>query len=189
MTLDEKAANLQNGAAGVARLGLPSYQWWSEALHGVAGSPGVNFESPLGVEWSYATSFPTPILTGAAFNDELTFNIGKIVGTEGRAFANVGKAGLDFWTPNINPFKDPRWGRGLETPGEDPYHLQGYVYNLINGLQGGINPTTKQVIATCKHFAVYDLENGRTANDLNPTPQDLTEYYLPPFKTCARDGE
>lgn len=120
------------------------------------------------------------------------------VGREARAFANAGRAGLDFWTPNINPFKDPRWGRGLETPGEDPFRISKYVEALLTGMErNGNNPSTgvldqRQVIATCKHFAAYDLErwNGvvRYSFDAIISMQDLVEYYLPPFKQCARDS-
>lgn len=189
MLLSEKVANVQNGAQGVARLGLPPYQWWNEALHGVASSPGVSFQTPLGAEFSYATSFPMPILMSAAFDDALINSVATTVGNEARAFSNHGFAGLDFWTPNINPFRDPRWGRGMETPGEDVYHIQSYVYNLITGLQGGLDPAEKKIIATCKHFAAYDIEANRYGIDLNPTAQDLSEFYLPPFKTCARDAK
>jgi beta-D-xylosidase 4 len=188
MTLTEKVQNVVNSAAGSSRLGLPPYQWWSEALHGVASSPGVTFQE-AGLDFGSATSFPMPILTSAAFDDPLVHSIATIMGTEGRAFANFGYAGFDFWTPNINPFRDPRWGRGMETPGEDPFHIQNYVYNLVTGLQGGVDPAEKLVISTCKHFAAYDIENDRYGNDLNPTQQDLAEYYLPPFKTCARDSK
>lgn len=188
MTLAEKVANMQNLATGVPRLGLPAYQWWNEALHGVASSRGVNFAS-TGSNFSYATSFPMPILTAAAFDDALVKSIATVVGTEGRAFANHGKAGFDFWTPNINQFKDPRWGRGMETPGEDSYRVSQYTMHLIDGLQGGIDPATKLVIATCKHYAVYDVENGRSSRDYNPTNQELQEYYMAPFKTCARDAK
>jgi xylan 1,4-beta-xylosidase len=189
MTLEEKVANVQNTASGVPRLGLPAYQWWNEGLHGVASSPGVTFQTPLGSNFSYATSFPMPILMSAAFDDLLINSVATIVSTEARAFYNFGYAGLDFWTPNINPFRDPRWGRGMETPGEDIYHIQNYVYNLVTGLQGGLDPVEKKVISTCKHFAAYDIEQTRTSNDLNPTRQDLSEFYLPGFKTCARDAK
>lgn len=120
--------------------------------------------------------------------------------TEARAFGNHNQSGLDFWTPNINPYKDPRWGRGQETPGEDPLHLQQYVYNLIVGLQGGVNPQYKKIVSTCKHFAGYDMENVTnpvtgeditTRHEFNAVIgyQDLVEYYLPPFQTCARDAQ
>jgi len=104
------------------------------------------------------------------------------------------KAGLDFFTPNINPFRDPRWGRGQETPGEDPFHISRYVFNLIDGLQGGIDPKPFfKVGADCKHYAAYDLENWqgniRTAFDAKVTSQDLSEFYLPPFQSCVRDAK
>ena len=190
MTLREKANNLVSGSPGVVRLGLPPYQWWSEALHGVAASPAVIFGSQgSDSEFSYATSFPMPILMGAAFDDDLINQVATVVGREGRAFANNGRAAFDFWTPNINGVRDPRWGRALEVPGEDPLHLQRYVYSLITGLQGGLDPEVKTIIATCKHFAVYDVEESRNSDDLDPTAQDLAEYYLPAFKTCARDAK
>ncbi|KAF9890606.1 hypothetical protein FE257_005737 [Aspergillus nanangensis] len=191
MTLEEKINNTQFEAPGVPRLGLPAYNWWSEALHGVAGSPGVHFTDSG--EFSYATSFPAPILLGAAFDDALVKNIATVVSTEARAFGNAGYAGLDYWTPNINPFRDPRWGRGQETPGEDPFHTSRYVYHLVDGLQGGIGPEKPKIVATCKHFAGYDLESwqGIERYSFNAviSDQDLSEYYLPAFKTCTRDAK
>ena len=99
-TTDEKLANTGNVSPGVPRLGIPPYQWWQEALHGVASSPGVNF-SDLG-DYSYATSFPQPILMGASFDDALITEVATVVSTEARAFNNANRTGLDFWTPNIN---------------------------------------------------------------------------------------
>jgi beta-D-xylosidase 4 len=101
---------------------------------------------------------------------------------------------LDFFTPNINPFRDPRWGRGQETPGEDPFHIAQYVLNLIDGLQGGIDPSPYlKVAADCKHYAAYDLEdwegNIRTSFNAVVTQQDLSEFYLPPFQSCVRDAK
>ncbi|KAH9482881.1 putative exo-1,4-beta-xylosidase bxlB [Psilocybe cubensis] len=191
-TVDELMANTVNLSPGVPRLGLPSYQWWSEALHGVAGSPGVFF-APSG-NFSFATSFPQPIVMSAAFNDELIKEVATVISTEARAFNNGGRAGIDYFTPNINPFKDPRWGRGQETPGEDPFRIQQYVFNLVQGLQGGLDPKPYyKIIADCKHFAAYDLENwngnNRMSFDAVVTPQDLSEYYLPPFQSCVRDAK
>ncbi|KAE9371995.1 glycoside hydrolase family 3 protein [Stipitochalara longipes BDJ] len=190
MNITEKIANMVDNALGSARLGLPPYEWWSEALHGVAGSPGVSFSSSG--NFSYATSFANPILLAAAFDDELIERIGEVISTEARAFSNVGKAGLDFWTPNINPYKDPRWGRGMETPGEDPFRIQSYVKNLLLGLEGDQSQPFKKVVATCKHYAAYDLENWegvtRYAFNANVSMQDMVEYYLPPFQQCARDS-
>nr|A1CCL9.2 RecName: Full=Probable exo-1,4-beta-xylosidase bxlB; AltName: Full=1,4-beta-D-xylan xylohydrolase bxlB; AltName: Full=Beta-xylosidase bxlB; AltName: Full=Xylobiase bxlB; Flags: Precursor [Aspergillus clavatus NRRL 1] len=191
MSFAEKVNNTQYEAPGVPRLGLPAYNWWSEALHGVAGAPGVHFADSG--PFSYATSFAQPILLGASFDDELVKQVATVVGTEGRAFGNAGRAGLDYWTPNINPFRDPRWGRGQETPGEDPLHVSRYVYHLVDGLQGGIGPARPQIAATCKHFAAYDMEdwNGvsRHEFDARVSTQDLAEFYLPSFKSCVRDAQ
>lgn len=167
--------------------------------------------------FSYATSFPQPILMGAAFDDPLIQAVAGVVSTEGRAFNNAGRGGLNYWTPTINrkhlvyatlsrlfwgrvtfslrtAFKDPRWGRGQESPGEDPLHLQNYVYNLVIGLQGGVDPKPHfKVAANCKHYAAYDLEHwegvDRQSFNAVVTQQDLSEYYLPPFQTCVRDAK
>lgn len=205
-TLVEKLNNTGSESPGVPRLGLPPYTWWQEALHGVASSPGVNFSTSGNYRYrtfirgsnscsfalSYATSFPQPILLGAAFDDELINAVATVISTEARAFNNDDRAGLDFWTPNINPYKDPRWGRGQETPGEDPFHLSSYVHALIDGLQGGYDPKYKRIVATCKHFVGYDLENWngnhRYQFDAKISQQDLVEYYMPPFQSCARDS-
>src|ERR1700761_3872385 len=143
--------------------------------------------------FSSATSFPSPIIIGSAFNDDLVEAIATVISTEARAFNNVGRSGLDYFTPNINPFRDPRWGRGQETPGEDPFHISRYVLHLIPGLQGGLNPEPfVKVAADCKHFAAYDLENWegvtRFTFDAIVSQQDLVEYYLPPFQSCVRDA-
>ncbi|KAF2669569.1 glycoside hydrolase [Microthyrium microscopicum] len=189
-TVEEKINNTGNTSPGVPRLGLPAYQWWSEALHGVAHSPGVKFSK--NGNFSYATSFPQPITMGAAFDDALIKDVATIISTEARAFSNAGRTGLDFWTPNINPFRDPRWGRGQETPGEDPFHLSSYVHALIDGLQGNTESRYKRIVATCKHYAGYDIEqwqgNARFGFNAVISPQDLVEYYMPPFQECARDS-
>lgn len=192
MNITEKINCTINTTPGIPRLGLPNYEWWTEALHGVATSPGVNWH-PAGQNWSYATSFPEPILMGAAFDDQLIYNVASTISTEVRAFMNQGLAGINAFTPNINPFRDPRWGRGLETPGEDPYHLASYVVSLVSGLQyGGEDPNYMKVGATCKHFAAYDLENwdnnSRLAFSANVTMQDMAEFYLVPFSACVRDA-
>jgi beta-D-xylosidase 4 len=187
LTLEEKILNVVDASAGSARLGLPPHGWWNEATHGVGSAPGVQFTSKP-ANFSYATSFPAPILTVASFDDALIREIAQVIGKEGRAFANNGFSGFSFWAPNINAFRDPRWGRGQETPGEDAFVAQSYIRNFIPGLQGD-DPKNKQVIATCKHFAVYDLETGRYGNNYNPTQQDLSDYFLAPFKTCVRDTD
>ncbi|KAK1756734.1 beta-xylosidase [Echria macrotheca] len=185
MTLNEKIVNLVSKSPGVSRLGLNCYNWWSEALHGVAGAPGIDFSG----DFKTATSFPMPILTASAFDDDLVFKIASIIGKEARAFGNHGKSGLDYWTPNVNPFRDPRWGRGSETPGEDIARVNGYTEAFIRGMEG--NKTQRQIIATCKHYAGYDLEAwggvDRHSFDAKITLQELAEYYMPPFRVCARD--
>ncbi|KAF2015354.1 glycoside hydrolase family 3 protein [Aaosphaeria arxii CBS 175.79] len=194
MTIQEKLVNLVDHSQGAQRLGLPKYDWWSEALHGVAFSPGVNFSNAG--EFSSATSFANPITISAAFDDDLVEKIGLVIGAEARAFGNAGRAGIDFWTPNINPFKDPRWGRGLETPGEDPLRIAKYVKHLLKGMEWASQDPDivgkRQIIATCKHFAAYDLERWkgvvRYAFNAIVSLQDLVEYYLPPFRQCARDS-
>ncbi|KAK4207091.1 putative exo-1,4-beta-xylosidase bxlB [Rhypophila decipiens] len=190
MTANEKLANLVDNSKGAPRLGLPSYQWWNEGLHGVAASPGVSFNRN-GTTFGYATSFANAITLASAFDDELVLKVGEAISTEARAFINAGRAGLEFWTPNINPYKDPRWGRGAETPGEDPFRVKGYTAAIVAGLEG--NQAIRKVIATCKHYAAYDLERWkgvvRYAFNAIVSMQDLTEYYLPPFQQCARDSK
>ncbi|KAL4804619.1 Exo-1,4-beta-xylosidase bxlB [Aspergillus unguis] len=189
LTLSEKINNTGHESGGSPRLGLPAYNWWNEALHGIAARHGVSFEEDG--EFSYATSFPAPIVLGAAFNDELVRSVADVISTEARAFSNSDHAGLDYWTPNVNPFKDPRWGRGQETPGEDPLHVSRYVKEFVGGLQGD-NAENPKVVATCKHYVAYDLEEwggiSRFEFDAVVSMPDLLEYYLPPFKTCAVDA-
>ncbi|KAL0070081.1 hypothetical protein AAF712_002978 [Marasmius tenuissimus] len=192
LTPAEMIENSVNMSPGVPRLGLPPYNWWSEALHGVASSPGVTF-APPGEPFSFATSFPSPITLGAAFDDTLVHSIATIISTEARAFNNANRSGLDYFTPNINPFKDPRWGRGQETPGEDPFHISRYVFEYVTALQGGVVPKPYyKVLADCKHWAGYDLENAgnitRHTFDAQITQQDLAEYYSPSFQSCVRDA-
>ncbi|KAJ8514475.1 hypothetical protein ONZ45_g7995 [Pleurotus djamor] len=191
LTVEELINRTGNINPDIPRLGLSSYNFWSEALHGLATSPGVSF-APSG-NFSFATSFPLPINLGATFDDSLIKSVATVISTESRAFNNHGFSGLDYFTPNINPFKDPRWGRGMETPGEDPFHISRYVLNLVDGLQGGIDPPRFKVVADCKHFAAYDLElwQGFDRFSFNAlvTTQDLSEYYLPPFQACVRDAK
>ncbi|CAF0991145.1 unnamed protein product [Adineta ricciae] len=189
MTVLEKISQMITTAEGVPRLGLPKYEWWSEALHGLAYSPGVFFGGDLPA----ASSFPMPINLGATFNMRLVHQIASIISTEARAFNNEGRAGLTFFTPNINIFRDPRWGRGQETPGEDPFLTSQYVYALIQGLQRGDDERYLKIAANCKHFEAYDLENwnGTDRHHFNAivSDQDLVETYLPPFKSCIQDAQ
>ncbi|KAF2868570.1 beta-xylosidase [Massariosphaeria phaeospora] len=187
MQTSEKLDNLMSKSKGVSRLGLPAYNWWGEALHGVAGAPGIDFDAPF----TNATSFPMPLQMSAAFDDDLIFRIADIIGNEARAFGNGGKAPVDFWTPDINPFRDPRWGRGSETPGEDIARIKGYTKHLLAGLEG--DKAQRKIIATCKHYVGYDMEawggTDRHHFDAKINMQDLAEYYMPPFQQCARDSK
>ncbi|XP_051145184.1 beta-xylosidase/alpha-L-arabinofuranosidase 1-like isoform X2 [Andrographis paniculata] len=191
LTLPEKIGWLVNKATGVSRLGIPSYEWWSEALHGVSYvGPGTRFSSLV----PGATSFPQVILTAATFNESLFEAIGKVVSTEARAMYNVGLAGLTFWSPNINIFRDPRWGRGQETPGEDPFLASVYGAAYVRGLQqreDGDSDSLK-VAACCKHYTAYDLDNWkgiqRYTFDALVTPQDMEDTFQPPFESCVVDG-
>ncbi|EWG50725.1 hypothetical protein FVEG_09861 [Fusarium verticillioides 7600] len=189
LTPEEKVGNLVSNATGAPRIGLPRYNWWNEALHGLAGSPGGRFaDTP---PYDAATSFPMPLLMAAAFDDDLIHDIGNVVGTEARAFTNGGWRGVDFWTPNVNPFKDPRWGRGSETPGEDALHVSRYARYIVRGLEG--DKEQRRIVATCKHYAGNDFEDwgGFTRHDFDAkiTPQDLAEYYVRPFQECTRDAK
>ncbi|XP_010546362.1 PREDICTED: beta-D-xylosidase 4 [Tarenaya hassleriana] len=191
LTLQEKIGFLVNRANGVSRLGIPTYEWWSEALHGVSYvGPGTRFSGQV----PGATSFPQVILTAASFNVTLFQTIGKVVSTEARAMYNVGLAGLTYWSPNVNIFRDPRWGRGQETPGEDPLLSSKYAAAYVKGLQEieGGNPNSLKVAACCKHYTAYDLDNWkgieRYSFNAVVNKQDLDDTYQPPFKSCVIDG-
>jgi beta-D-xylosidase 4 len=128
----------------------------------------------------------------ASFNMSLIRAFATQISDEVRAFSNQGFAGLSIFTPNINIFRDPRWGRGTETQGEDPVLSSQYVYNLIQGLQVGEDPRYLKTLPCCKHFSAYDLENWKGVDrfhfDAEVTQQDITETYNAPFETCARDA-
>ncbi|KAK1266754.1 Beta-xylosidase/alpha-L-arabinofuranosidase 2 [Acorus gramineus] len=189
LTLVEKVTFLVNKAGALPRLGIPSYEWWSEALHGVSYvGPGTHFSSLV----PGATSFPQPILTAASFNSDLFEAIGKVVSTEARAMYNVGLAGLTYWSPNINIFRDPRWGRGQETPGEDPVLSSKYASCYVRGLQEADDPNKLKVAACCKHYTAYDLDNWKGVDryhfNAQVTKQDMDDTFQPPFKSCVIDG-
>ncbi|KAF2299679.1 hypothetical protein GH714_002360 [Hevea brasiliensis] len=191
LTLQEKIGFLVNSAGSVSRLGIPKYEWWSEALHGVSYvGPGTHFSNVV----PGATSFPQVILTAASFNASLFEAIGKVVSTEARAMYNVGLAGLTFWSPNINIFRDPRWGRGQETPGEDPLLSSKYGSGYVRGLQqrDDGDDNRLKVAACCKHYTAYDLDNWKGTDRYHfnavVTKQDLDDTFQPPFKSCVLDG-
>ncbi|MCJ1460619.1 hypothetical protein MMC28_011001 [Mycoblastus sanguinarius] len=188
-TLEELVNQTGNTAPGVPRLGLPDYQVWNEALHGLDRA---NF-AMSGSEYVWATSFPMPILSMASMNRTLINQIGTLISTQARAFNNAGRYGLDSYAPNINAFRSPLWGRGQETPGEDLFIVSQYAYSYITGMQGGVEPEHLKIVATAKHFAGYDLENyngkSRLGYDAYITQQDLAEFYTPQFLTAARDAK
>ncbi|KAJ9167041.1 hypothetical protein P3X46_021723 [Hevea brasiliensis] len=196
LTLDEKISQLVSSAPPVPRLGIPAYEWWSEALHGIANvGRGIHFDGTIRA----ATSFPQVILTAASFDEYQWYRIGQVIGREARALYNAGQAtGMTFWAPNINIFRDPRWGRGQETPGEDPLVTGKYAVSYVRGIQGDSFQGGKlkghlQASACCKHFTAYDLDNWKGVNryafDARVTMQDLEDTYQPPFQSCVQQGK
>ncbi|KAL0437729.1 UNVERIFIED_CONTAM: putative beta-D-xylosidase 2 [Sesamum radiatum] len=190
LTLQEKVKLLVNNAAGVPRLGIRGYEWWSEALHGVSNvGPGTKF----GGEFPGATSFPQVITTAASFNASLWEEIGKVVSDEARAMYNGGLAGLTYWSPNVNIFRDPRWGRGQETPGEDPVVAAIYAARYVRGLQGSDGGDRLKVAACCKHYTAYDLDNwggvDRFHFNAKVREQDLKDTFDIPFRSCVKEGK
>ncbi|KAJ7946694.1 Beta xylosidase [Quillaja saponaria] len=191
LALQQKIGFLVNSAGSVSSLGIPKYEWWSEALHGVSYvGPGTRFTNVV----TGATSFPQVILTAASFNASLFEAIGRVVSTEARAMYNVGLAGLTYWSPNINIFRDPRWGRGQETPGEDPLLSSKYAAGYVKGLQQSDdgNPNRLKVAACCKHYTAYDVDNWKGVDRYRfnavVTKQDMDDTFQPPFKSCVIDG-
>lgn len=184
MTLEEKVAQLGNNAPAIARLDVPEYEWWNEALHGVARAGA-------------ATVFPQAIGLAATFDDKMMFEIATAISDEARAkhheFArrDLRKRyqGLTFWSPNINIFRDPRWGRGQETYGEDPWLTARMGVAFVKGLQGD-DPKYRKVDATAKHFAVHSgPEADRHYFDVHPSERDLYETYLPAFQALVQEGK
>ncbi|KAG2697614.1 hypothetical protein I3843_07G114400 [Carya illinoinensis] len=189
LTLQEKIRLLVNNAAAVPRLGIKGYEWWSEALHGVSNvGPGTKF----GGAFPGATSFPQVITTAASFNASLWEAIGRVVSDEARAMYNGGAAGLTYWSPNVNIFRDPRWGRGQETPGEDPVVAGRYAASYVRGLQGNAGHRLK-VAACCKHFTAYDLDNWNGVDrfhfNAKVSKQDIEDTFDVPFKMCVKEGK
>ena len=184
MTLEEKASQMLHGAVEIEHLGIKSYNWWNEALHGVARA-GV------------ATVFPQAIGLAATFDEDLLEEVADAISTEGRAKFNMQQKygdtdiykGLTFWSPNVNIFRDPRWGRGHETFGEDPYLTTRLGVRFIQGLQGHDENYLKAA-ACAKHFAVHSgPENVRHSFNAVVSKQDLYETYLPAFKACVQEGK
>lgn len=183
MTLEEKVSQTLYNAVGIPRLGVKAYNWWNEALHGVARA-------------GTATVFPQAIGLAATFDEDLIEAVADAISTEGRAKFQIQQKyedydiykGLTFWSPNVNIFRDPRWGRGHETFGEDPYLTSRMGVRFVEGLQGHDRNFLKAA-ACAKHFAVHsgpeDLRHGFNAE---VTTMDLYETYLPAFKACVQEG-
>src|SRR6516225_5803457 len=183
MTLEEKASQMQDIARAVPRLGIPAYNWWNEGLHGVARA-------------GHATVFPQAIGLAATWDTDLVHRMADVVSTEARAkyndaiqHGNTGRYfGLTFWSPNINIFRDPRWGRGQETYGEDPFLTATMGNAFITGVQG-TDPDHPKAVATSKHFAVHSgPESLRHGFNVDVSPRDLEETYLPAFRSTVVDG-
>jgi len=183
MTMQEKVSQLFNQAAPIERLNIPSYNWWNECLHGVARA-------------GKATVFPQAIGLSATFDQNLMFRVADAISDEARAkhhnfVANNVRSiytGLTFWTPNINIFRDPRWGRGQETYGEDPYLTGRMAVNFVKGLQGN-DPKYLKTVATAKHYAVHSgPEFTRHTDNIYVSDHDLYDTYLPAFKAVIRDA-
>lgn len=183
MTLEEKVSQLLHQSMAVERLGIPEYNWWSEALHGVA-------------RCGYATVFPQTIGLAATFNNDLAQSVYEAISDEARAKYNEAIAngvrtqyrGLTFWTPNINIFRDPRWGRGQETFGEDVYLTSTMGVRAVKGLQGD-DPENLKLAACAKHFAVHSgPENTRHTANVKPSKKDFWETYMPAFKALVDAG-
>lgn len=181
MTLEEKISQLGHTADAVPRLGIPEYNWWNEGLHGVARA-------------GIATVFPQAIGLAATFDDALVHEDAAAISTEFRAKYNINKGrdgssvwykGLTVWSPNINIFRDPRWGRGQETYGEDPYLTSRMGVAFVEGLQGD-NPRYLKVVATPKHFAVHSgPEATRHEVDVKASRHDMEDTYLPAFRATV----
>ncbi|KIU25177.1 glycoside hydrolase family 3 protein [Weissella cibaria] len=183
MTIDEKIGQIKYEAPAIERLNIPEYNYWNEALHGVARA-GV------------ATVFPQAIGLAATFDDQLINDIADVIGTEGRAKYNEFTKhedrdiykGLTFWSPNVNIFRDPRWGRGHETYGEDPFLTSKFGVAFIKGLQG--QAKYLKLAATAKHFAVHSGPEGlRHGFDAVVSDKDLYETYLPAFKAAVEEAD
>jgi beta-glucosidase len=183
MTLPEKVSQMQNDAPAIARLGVPGYNWWNEGLHGVARS-------------GYATVFPQAIGLAATWDTSLIYRVGEAISTEARAKYNEAQRegnrsifyGLTLWSPNINIVRDPRWGRGQETYGEDPFLTGSIGAAFVNGLQGS-DPRYFKVVATAKHFSVHSgPESQRHSFDAEVSAHDLEDTYLPAFRRLVVDA-
>ncbi len=187
LTLEEKSLLMLDDSPAIERLGIKNFNWWSEALHGVANQGNV-------------TVYPEPIGMAASWNEELVREVFDETSDEARAAYNKWMAdghrdqrfhSLSFWTPNVNIFRDPRWGRGQETYGEDPYLTSRMGVQVVKGLQGPSDTKYRKLYACAKHYAIHSgPEWGRHVDNINNvSPRDLWETYMPAFKACVQEGD
>ena len=183
MTVEEKVTQLVNQSRAIPRLNVPDYDWWSESLHGVARNG--------------TTEFPEPVGLAATFDTDAIHRMAIVIGTEGRINHVRGMRdghsdifeGLDFWAPNINIFRDPRWGRGQETYGEDPFLTARMGVAFVTGMQGD-DPKYYRVISTPKHYAVHSgPESTRHTADVKVSKHDELDTYLPAFRATVTEGK
>jgi len=184
MTIEEKVSQMGSQSPAIERLGVPAYNWWNEALHGVARA-------------GIATVFPQAIGLASTWNPDLIYRMAEVISDEGRAkhhevvrkYPSGQYDGLTFWSPNINIFRDPRWGRGQETYGEDPYLTSRLGVNFVRGIQG-TDPLYLKAVATPKHYAVHSgPEKDRHRFDAQVSQRDLRMTYLPAFEACMVEGQ
>src|SRR6187399_3768891 len=186
LTLEEKVKQMLNATPAIPRLGILAYDWWNETLHGVARTP------------YKVTAYPQAIGMAATWDSNSLYRMADYSALEGRAIQNkaieLGRTneryvGLTYWTPNINIFRDPRWGRGQETYGEDPYLTTRMGVEFVKGLQGD-DPRYLKVVATAKHYAVHSgPEKERHVFDVHPSERDLRETYLPAFRATIVEAK
>lgn len=183
MTLAEKGTQMHNNSAAIPRLNVPAYQWWSEALHGVIDQGVTEYPEPVGL----AATFDTPGIHAMATQIGIE---GRIKHVQDTANGHTGiYGGLDFWAPNLNIFRDPRWGRGQETYGEDPFLTSRLGVAFVKGIQGD-DPNYFRAIATPKHYAVHSgPETTRHQVDIDPSEHDLWDTYLPAFRATITEGK
>jgi beta-glucosidase len=187
LTIEEKAALLCDQSEAIPRLGVKKFNWWSEALHGYANNDSV-------------TVFPQPVGMAASFNDELVFDIFNATSDEARAkYHQAQRRGeenrrflsLSVWTPNVNIFRDPRWGRGQETYGEDPYLMSRMGVQVVKGLQGPEDARYKKLLACAKHYTVHSgpewSRHELNVNDVSP--REFYETYMPAFKALVQEAD
>lgn len=190
LSVDDKIKLMNQDGPALPQLGLNGYRWWEEATHGI--SPPRN-----GDKTPYETNFPFPITTGMSFNRTMWRKTGEQIARESRAFANVGDEFSTFWTPVVNLAREPRWGRNIETPGEDPYLSGEYATHFVQGFQEAPeDPGHIMASACCKHYVANEMEKSTVAGhyssrhlfDAAVTMQDLVDSYLVPFQACVEKG-